>query len=91
MLSHFNSKATDGKTGEFIKTFTDKYGKDTLNQFAASAYDCVYAIFQAMKEADVDTILVGDSLGMTMQGYDTTLPVTMDDVAAQCGVDPGKP
>lgn len=58
MLSHFNSKATDGKTGEFIKTFTDKYGKDTLNQFAASAYDCVYAIFQAMKEADVDDVTI---------------------------------
>lgn len=51
MLSHFNSKATEGKAAEFIKKYTEKYGADTLNQFGASAYDCVYAIFNAMKEA----------------------------------------
>ncbi len=51
MLSHFNSKATVGAAGEFVTKYTAKYGKDTLNQFGASAYDCVYAIYNAMKEA----------------------------------------
>ena len=51
MLSHFNSKATDGAAADFVKKYTDKYGSDTLNQFGASAYDCVYAIYNAMKEA----------------------------------------
>ncbi len=51
MLSHFNSKATDGKAGEFIAKYTEKYGADTLNQFGASAYDCVYALYGAMKAA----------------------------------------
>jgi branched-chain amino acid transport system substrate-binding protein len=51
MLSHFNSKATEGKAAEFIKKYTEKYGKDTLNQFGASAYDCVYALYGAMKKA----------------------------------------
>ena len=51
MLSHFNSKATDGKAGEFITKYKAKYGKDTLNQFGASAYDCVYAIYNALKAA----------------------------------------
>ena len=32
-----------------------------------------------IENAGINTILVGDSLGMTMQGYDTTLPVTMDE------------
>ncbi len=50
MLSHFNSKATEGKAKEFIDKYVDKYGSETLNQFGASAYDCVYAIFNAMKE-----------------------------------------
>lgn len=51
MLSHFNSKATEGKAKEFIDKYVDKYGIDTLNQFGASAYDCVYAIYGAMKAA----------------------------------------
>ena len=51
MLSHFNSKATDGAAKSFIDKYTEKFGKDTLNQFGASAYDCVYAIYGAMKKA----------------------------------------
>jgi branched-chain amino acid transport system substrate-binding protein len=51
MLSHFNSKATDGAAKTFIDKYTAKFGKDTLNQFGASAYDCVYAIYGAMKKA----------------------------------------
>ena len=43
-----------------------------------TCYDYPTAYFQ--EEAGVDMILVGDSLGMTMLGFDTTLPVTMDDM-----------
>ena len=43
-----------------------------------TCYDYPTAYFQ--EEAGVDMILVGDSLGMTMLGYDTTLPVTMEDM-----------
>ena len=51
MLSHFNSKATDGAAGEFITKYTEKYGAETLNQFGASAYDCIYALVAAMEKA----------------------------------------
>lgn len=51
MLSHFNSKATEGKAKEFIDKYVEKFGADTLNQFGASAYDCVYALYGAMKKA----------------------------------------
>lgn len=61
MLSHFDSSATSGPAGEFIKKYTAKYGSDTLNQFAASAYDCVYAIFGAMKEAGVEDVTISAS------------------------------
>lgn len=43
-----------------------------------TCYD--YSTAVLMNEAGIDTILVGDSLGMTMQGYDTTLPVTMEEM-----------
>lgn len=43
-----------------------------------TCYDYPTAHFQ--EEAGIDMILVGDSLGMTMLGYDGTLPVTMDDM-----------
>jgi len=51
MLSHFNSKAEDGLAKEFIDKYVAKFGNETLNQFGASAYDCVYAIYGAMEKA----------------------------------------
>ena len=51
MLSHFNSKATEGAAKTYIDKYVEKYGSDTLNQFGASAYDCVYALYGAMKKA----------------------------------------
>lgn len=43
-----------------------------------TCYDYPTAHFQ--EAAGVDMVLVGDSLGMTMLGYESTLPVTMDDM-----------
>jgi len=43
-----------------------------------TCYDYPTAVLQ--DQAGVDMILVGDSLGMTMLGFDSTLPVTMDDM-----------
>ncbi|MBD8070221.1 3-methyl-2-oxobutanoate hydroxymethyltransferase [Bacillus sp. PS06] len=43
-----------------------------------TAYD--YPSAKHAEEADVDMILVGDSLGMVVLGYDSTIPVTVDDM-----------
>ena len=44
-----------------------------------TAYDAGFA--RAMDSAGIDLVLVGDSLGMVVQGRDSTLPVTVDDIA----------
>jgi 3-methyl-2-oxobutanoate hydroxymethyltransferase len=47
-----------------------------------TAYD--YATALAIDRAEIDSILVGDSLGMVVLGYETTLPVTMEDMIHHC-------
>lgn len=66
MLSHFNSKATDGASKEFVDKYVEAYGSDTLNQFGASAYDCVYAIKDAMEKA----ISEGETIDATISASD---------------------
>ena len=55
-----------------------KKAQDGLPLTWLTCYDYPTAYLQ--DQAGVDMILVGDSLGMTMLGYDSTLPVTMDDM-----------
>jgi 3-methyl-2-oxobutanoate hydroxymethyltransferase len=43
-----------------------------------TAYDASFAAL--LDAAGTDLVLVGDSLGMVIQGHDTTVPVTMDDI-----------
>ena len=66
MLSHFDSNATEGAAGEYIAKYTEKFGTDTLNQFGASAYDCVYALYNAMKAA----IEAGETIDVTISASD---------------------
>jgi 3-methyl-2-oxobutanoate hydroxymethyltransferase len=47
-----------------------------------TAYDASYAVL--VDAAGTDLVLVGDSLGMVIQGHDTTVPVTVDDIVYHC-------
>ncbi len=47
-----------------------------------TAYDATFG--QMLDEAGVDMLLVGDSLGMVVQGLDSTLPVTVDEIVYHC-------
>ena len=58
-----------------LRTLFSKMGKGAPITML-TCYDYPTAYF--MEQAGIDMILVGDSLGMTILGYDSTLPVTMD-------------
>lgn len=47
-----------------------------------TAYDATMA--RLFDEAEVDVLMVGDSLGMLVQGWDNTLPVTIEDMIYHC-------
>ena len=47
-----------------------------------TAYDASFA--RLLDRAGTDVLLVGDSLGMVVQGHDTTLPVTMEQMIYHC-------
>lgn len=53
--------------------------KEQKQRFATiTAYD--YSFAKLFAEEGINVMLVGDSLGMTVQGHDSTLPVTVDDI-----------
>jgi 3-methyl-2-oxobutanoate hydroxymethyltransferase len=62
----------------------------TLNRMKAegekiasiTAYDASFATL--VDDAGIDLVLVGDSLGMVIQGHDTTVPVTLGDIIYHC-------
>lgn len=60
-------------SGHFLKMKEEKEKIVML-----TAYD--YPSAKLAEEANVDMILVGDSLGMVVLGYDSTIPVTVDDM-----------
>ncbi|MBK5243870.1 MAG: 3-methyl-2-oxobutanoate hydroxymethyltransferase [Eubacteriaceae bacterium] len=59
---------------------TAKGNKEKITML--TAYD--YSMAKIVDGAGIDAILVGDSLGMVVQGYESTLEVTMDDMVYHC-------
>lgn len=66
------------------KTVLDLYKMKQEGQKATwiTAYDAPFASFA--EKAGLDMILVGDSLGMVVEGFDSTIPVTMDMCIEHC-------
>ena len=65
MLTPFSADAEDEKTANFVKKYTDKYG-EIPNQFAADAYDCIYAIKQAIDNAGITSDMSTDDITAAM-------------------------
>ncbi len=60
----------------YINIFSDKKSKEKISM--VTCYD--YSTAALLNETDIDSLLVGDSLGMAFQGNDDTLSVTIDDI-----------
>lgn len=76
LLTPFNADSEDEATKSFVAKYQEKYG-DVPNQFAADAYDCVYAIYNALKDENVTSetsasdmcdILINKFTSMTFNG-----------------------
>ena len=65
-------------TAKSFQVAKEKQEKITM----LTAYD--YSMAQIIDGAGIDAILVGDSVGMVVQGHDSTLPVTIDDMVYHC-------
>lgn len=74
LLTPFAADATDDLTKNFVDTYKEKY-KDTPNQFAADAYDAVYAIKAAMEKANVTPDMSASDICDALKGVmiDTTI------------------
>ncbi|MBW1832308.1 MAG: 3-methyl-2-oxobutanoate hydroxymethyltransferase [Myxococcales bacterium] len=59
-----------------------KMKRDGTRITMVTAYDATFA--RLFDDAGIDVLLVGDSLGMVVQGHDSTLPVTVDEVIYHC-------
>jgi 3-methyl-2-oxobutanoate hydroxymethyltransferase len=63
------------------QTVREMAGEKTITML--TAYDAPTA--EIVEDAGVEVILVGDSVGNAMLGHDTTLPVTVDEIASRTG------
>ena len=65
LMTPFTAAATDDMTVSFVTKYKDAYGQEP-NQFAADAYDCIYAIDAAIQKAgitgDMDASAICDAL-----------------------------
>ena len=53
LLTPFIASAEDEATQKFVAAYKEAYGEEP-NQFAADAYDCVYAVYDAVNKAGLD-------------------------------------
>ena len=72
LLTPFSADATDEKTVNFVKKYNEKFN-ETPNQFAADAYDCVYAIYEACQKGGVTSDMSAEEICDIMIAQFTTM------------------
>lgn len=72
LLTPFSADATDEKTKNFVAKYQEKH-KEIPNQFAADAYDCVYAIYEACQKGEVTPDMTAEEICDIMIEQFTTM------------------
>lgn len=72
LLTPFNADAEDEKTQNFVSKYQEQFG-EIPNQFAADAYDCIYAYYQALTNAKATPDMDAETLCGLMQEQFTTM------------------
>ena len=72
LLTPFNADSEDENTRAFVAEYQKRYG-ETPNQFAADAYDCVYAYKQALENAGATPDMTAEQLCTMMMEQFTTM------------------
>lgn len=72
LLTPFSADAEDERTQAFVAKYKDLYG-ETPNQFAADAYDCIYALYQACENANATADMTAEELNDLMMQEFTTM------------------
>lgn len=65
LLTPFSADAEDEATKSFVAKYQEKYG-EVPNQFAADAYDCIYALYQACNNAGVTADMTAEEINDLM-------------------------
>lgn len=78
MSSHPQAKPAAARTKPVTITTLQKMRADNDKISMLTCYDASFAAL--MEQSGVDSLLIGDSLGMTCQGHSSTLPVTVEDM-----------
>ena len=79
LLTPFTADAEDEKTQNFVAAYQEKFG-EIPNQFAADAYDCVYAIFAACESAGVTADTSASDLCDALKGVFTSADFSFDGI-----------
>ncbi len=72
LLTPFNADSEDEATQNFVAAYQERFG-ETPNQFAADAYDCIYAYYQALTNANATPDMDAETLCGLMQEQFTTM------------------
>lgn len=72
LLTPFSADAADQKTQSFVATYQKKFG-EVPNQFAADAYDCIYAIYQACQAAGITADMTAKQMNAKLKEQFNTM------------------